>query len=119
MKWRSSARGPGSAAGPELSSVSEAGERVAKQVGRLRRGDERRDIGAEFTRVIGIRVIRAGRLVLAALVHRDDPAARCGELAEDRGEILLAAGVAGHEQSRTQLTRSGGGHRVERGELAA
>ena len=97
----------------------EAAERMAEQVGRLHGVHEGRDVRAEFTGFIGVRVVRAGRLVLAALVDRDDPAASRGELTEDRDEIFLAAGVAGHEQRRAPLAGTGGGQRVEHGELAA
>jgi len=89
---------------------------MAEQVGPLRRLEQGRDVRAEFPRVVGIRVIRACRLELAALVDRDDPAAGRGELAEDRDEVFLAAGVAGHEQCRAQLTGARGGQRVKHGE---
>src|SRR5262249_44462349 len=78
-----------------------------------------RDVGAKLPHVVGVRVVWAGGLVLAALVDRDDAAPGGGELSEYRDEVFLAAGVAGHEQRRAPLTGAGRGHRGKHGELTA
>jgi hypothetical protein len=48
--------------------------------------------------VVGVRVVRARCLILAAQVDREHPAPGGGELGEHRDEIFLAAGEARDEQ---------------------
>jgi hypothetical protein len=52
--------------------------------------------------VVG-RITGAGGLVLAAHVDRHHPAAGAGEGLQHRQEVLLAAGVARHQQGGTAL----------------
>ena len=124
MAWRSSARGPGSAAGPELSRVSErrACSRRARPRGRPGRRRSGRAGGSPPSPRLAPRCrrrVRPGRRrpgrpgpavwYWPRMVDRDHPAARGRELAEDRDEVFLAAGVAGHEQRGAQLAGAGAG----------
>jgi hypothetical protein len=89
---------------------------VAEQVGRLGRHQQGGDVLAELCEVVGGRVIGAGRLVLAALVDGEYPPPPVGELAKDRQEVLLAAGVARNKQAGVQLAGTGLGDRLKCGE---
>jgi hypothetical protein len=89
---------------------------VAQQVGRLGRHEHGSDVLAELSEIVGGRVIRAARLVLAALVDGDYPPPPVGELAQDGKEVLLAAGVTRNKEGGVQLTGTGLGNRLKRGE---
>src|SRR5262249_42021396 len=79
---------------------------------------QRGDVLAELRQAIGGRVVRAGRLVLTALVNGEYPAPAVGERGQDRQEVFLAAGVARDEQRGAQLTGARLGVRLQGGERA-
>jgi hypothetical protein len=110
-------------AGPVPADDGLAGHQAAEGVPEQVRGPgdlgQRGDVGPELPWMVGIRVVRARRLVLAAHVDREYLASGGGELAEHRDEVLLAARVAGHQQGGAQLSHAGRWQRHERGERAA
>ena len=110
-------RAPGSAAGPESSSVSERIRGRVGQRGRARRRGRRtsarpgapaapmapataQHVLGERLHVVRRGVVVARRLVLAALVERDHRVTGRRDRRQDRDEVLLGPGVARHEQRR-------------------
>src|SRR5580693_4488586 len=92
---------------------------MTEHVPRAGRADDGQDVRSDGRDRVAIQVIGPPRLILPAHVDRDHPPAARGQLAEDREEVLFAAGITGYEQRRVPF--AGPGHRncFERRERAA
>ena len=98
---------------PQRGGVGERGrpghqpaERVADQVGRpVQPGQHRQDVVGQHLHVVRRGVVGPRRLVLPALVDRQHLVAGRGERRQDRDEVLLGAGVPGHQQHRAHRSR--------------
>jgi hypothetical protein len=77
------------------------------------------DIGGKRVRPVMTVVVAARRLVLAAHVDRDHPAADRRQRPEHGQEVFLAAGVTGEEQRGPAFADAAAGHRLKRRECPA
>ena len=91
--------GLGEDGGPRDQPAEAVPEQVQRLAGLLaQHAGDGDDVGTELGHRVGGRVVRAGRLVLSALVEGDDAVPGLGERGEQRREVLLAAGVAGDQE---------------------